>query len=163
MNYEDRTRKVGSWLQEVLRRYTPPTGLDNETLKKEMVLIVQDVNKNIPSQYDDADFDMILDKIDGHVRALHGARTWPTIKIFIQSTKDAVKEHNTAIDIPKVTAPTYSMDRSDTIMVKRIKNGDPIPDYILNPESVTRARLINDGHITDHDLQKYIAPAARMQ
>jgi hypothetical protein len=74
-----------------------------------------------------------------------------------------VKEHNKAVDVPKVTAPTYSMDRSDTIMVKRIKNGDPIPDYILNPESVTRARLIDGGHITDHDLQKYIAPAARMQ
>ena len=101
MNYEDRTRKIGTWLQDILRRYTPPSGLDNETLKKEMVLIVQDVNKNIPSQYEDADFAMVLDKIDGHVRALHGARTWPTIKIFIQSTKDAVKEHNKAIDVPK--------------------------------------------------------------
>jgi hypothetical protein len=64
-----------------------PTGMDNATLKEEMVFIVQDVNKNIPSQYDDKDIDMVLEKIDGHVRALHGARTWPTIKTFIQQLK----------------------------------------------------------------------------
>jgi hypothetical protein len=163
MTYEHRTRAIGQWLQGVLRRYTPPTGMDNATLKEEMVFIVQDVNKNIPSQYDDKDIDMVLEKIDGHVRALHGARTWPTIKTFIQATKDGVKDHNQAIEVPSLSSATYSPDRSESIMIQRIKRGDPIPDYILNEDSPSRQRLIDSGKITDQDLQKYIAPAARMQ
>lgn len=163
MNYEDRTRAIGSWLQVLLRRYTPPTGMDNATLKEEMVLIVKDVNKNIPSQYDDKDIVMVLEKIDGHVRALHGARTWPTIKTFIQSTKDAVKDHNQAIDVPKVIGPTYNKDQADTLLARRIINGEGIPDFLLDPTSPTRQRLIDSDLITEHDLQKYVAPAARMQ
>jgi len=60
MKYDDRTRIVGSWLQQLLRRYTPPTGMDNETLKDEMVLIVEDVNKHIPSQFNDEMFKGVL-------------------------------------------------------------------------------------------------------
>jgi len=163
MKYDDRTRIVGSWLQKLLRRYTPPTGMDNETLKEEMVLIVEDVNKNIPSQYEDKDIVIVLGKIDGHVRALHGARTWPTIKTFITSTKDAVKDYNSSIHVPQVTVSKDGMHDDYRIMIKRIKKGEPIPDHILKPESITRQKLIDQGHITEEDLDKYVAPTARMQ
>ena len=66
MKYEERTRKLGSWLVKILKRYSPPATMDDETLREEMDLIVKDINKNIPSQFEDVDFDQTLGKIDGH-------------------------------------------------------------------------------------------------
>jgi hypothetical protein len=48
-------------------------------------------------------------------------------------------------------------------MIQRIKRGDPIPDYILNRRLTNSPATYRHGKITDQDLQKYIAPAARMQ
>ena len=95
MKYEDRTRTIGSWLVKLLKRYTPPTGMDDETLREEMQLIVSDINSRIPSQFEQIDLDQTLIKVDGHVRANHGARAWPSIKTFINATLEGVK--NTAV------------------------------------------------------------------
>ena len=40
MDFNERTRMIGTWLVKVLRRYTPPAGMDDETLREEMNLIV---------------------------------------------------------------------------------------------------------------------------
>ena len=97
MKYEERTRKIGTWLVKLLKRYSPPATMDDETLREEMNLIVEDINKHIPSQFEEVDLDQTLGKIDGHVRALQSGRTWPTIKIFITATKEAVSEYSRAI------------------------------------------------------------------
>ena len=157
MTYEERTRMIGTWLVKVLRRYTPPTGMDDDTLREEMNYIVQDINQHIPSQFDNVDIEQVLPKIDGHVRATHGARAWPSIKIFISSTKDAVQEYSKAITVPKVTV-SYGADKSDIIIAKRIIAGEGIPDYMLDPNSITRQRLIDSGLVSESDLSKYLAP-----
>jgi len=160
MNYEERTRKIGSWLVKLLKRYTPPATMDDETLREEMNLIVGDINKHIPSQFEDVDLNQTLEKIDGHVRALHGGRTWPTIKTFITGTKEAVSEYSRAITAPKVTSNT-TLDRSNNIIINRIINGEEIPDYLLDPESPHRQQLIGTGLISDKDYEKYLAPINR--
>ena len=157
MNYEQRTRKIGTWLVKLLKRYTPPATMDDETLREEMNLIVGDINKHIPSQFDEVDLNQTLEKIDAHVRALHGGRTWATIKTFITATKEAVSEYSRAITAPKETSNT-TLDRSNNIIINRIINGEEIPDYLLDPESPYRQQLIATGLISDKDFEKYLAP-----
>ena len=133
MKYDDRTRIVGSWLQQLLRRYTPPTGMDNETLKEEMILIVEDVNKHIPSQFNDDMFKGVLAKIDGQIRAIHGARTWPTIKTFIIATQESVK----AYDVKELTSSVeFSLDRF-RMAEKRILAGEDVDDLCTDDISYT--------------------------
>ena len=160
MKYEERTRKLGSWLVKMLKRYSPPATMDDETLREEMDLIVKDINKNIPSQFEDVDFDQTLGKIDGHVRAIQSGGTWPTIKTFITATKEAVNEYSRAITVPKVTSTTTN-DRSSSILINRIINGDEIPDYLLNIDSPYRQQLISTGLLSDKDFEKYLAPINR--
>lgn len=157
MNFEERKRIIGTWLVKVLKRYTPPSGMDNETLREEMELIVQDVNNKIPSQFEQVDLEQTLIKIDGHVRANHGARAWPSIKTFINSTVDGVKDYSRAIAVPNVTV-NYAADKTDLIYAKRVLRGDPIPDYLLNPNSRWRKQVIETGVVSDEDFAKYLAP-----
>ena len=157
MIYTDRTRLIGSWLVKVLKRYTPPTGMDDDTLREEMGFIVEDINSRIPSQFEQVDIEQTLIKLDGHVRANHGARAWPSIKIFINATTDAVKDYSKAIDVPKIPV-TYLSDKADIILAKRIANGDAIPSHLLNKDNITRQRLIDNGLINESDLSKYLAP-----
>jgi hypothetical protein len=160
MDFNERTRTIGTWLVNLLKRYTPPAGLDDATLRDEMNLIVGDINSHIPSQYEQVDLDQTLGKIDSHVREIHGSRSWPTIKTFILATKNGVADYCRAIAVPKAT--TYhsnsTIDRSDSITISRVINGDGIPDYLLNHDSPTRQRLIASGQLTDGDFAKYIAP-----
>ncbi len=160
MDFNERTRMIGTWLVKVLRRYTPPAGMDDETLREEMNLIVGDINSHIPSQFKQVDLEQTLGKIDGHVRANHGARAWPSIKTFIQSTKDAVAEYSRAIAVPKVSQ-TYSMDKTDVIYAKRVLNGEPIPDHLLDVNSKWRQRVLDTGLINESDFAKYLAPVNR--
>lgn len=157
MNFEERKRIIGTWLVKILKRYTPPSGMDNDTLREEMELIVQDVNNKIPAQFEQVDLEQTLIKIDGHVRANHGARAWPSIKTFINATVDGVKEYSRAIAVPNVTV-NYAADKTDMIYAKRVLRGDPIPDYLLNPNSRWRQQVIETGVVSDEDFAKYLAP-----
>jgi len=155
MKYDDRTRIVGSWLQQLLRRYTPPTGMDNETLKDEMVLIVEDVNKHIPSQFNDEMFKGVLIRIDGQIRAIHGARTWPTIKTFINATQEGVK----AYDVKQITDGTeFTLDRF-RLAEKRILAGEDVDELYIK-DSLSRDQLLERGVVTIDDINKYVDPAA---
>ena len=157
MNFEERKRIIGTWLVKILKRYTPPSGMDNDTLREEMELIVQDVNNKIPSQFEQVDLEQTLIKIDGHVRANHGARAWPSIKTFINATVDGVKDYSRAIAVPNVTV-NYAANKTDLIYAKRVLRGDPIPDYLLNPNSRWRQQVIETGVVSDEDFAKYLAP-----
>ena len=155
MKYNDRTRIVGSWLQQLLRRYTPPTGMDNETLKDEMVLIVEDVNKHIPSQFNDEMFKGVLIRIDGQIRAIHGARTWPTIKTFINATQEGVKSY----DVKQITDGTeFALDRF-RLAEKRILAGEDVDELYIK-DSLSRDQLLERGVVTMDDINKYVDPAA---
>ena len=155
MKYEDRTRIIGSWLQQLLRRYTPPTGMDNETLKEEMILIVEDVNKHIPSQFNDDMFKGVLAKIDGQIRAIHGARTWPTIKTFITATQESVK----AYDVKELTSSVeFSLNRF-RMAEKRILAGDDVDDLYIR-DTLSREQLLERGVVTMDHINKYVDPTA---
>jgi hypothetical protein len=161
MDYNQRTSMIGSWLQGILKRYTPPSSMDRDTLGQELQLIVEDINNNIPSSYDKIDLEVTLKKIDGHVRQYQASRTWPTIKTFIMSTKAAVDEYSRNTEILKVISQS-KLDPA-VLMVKRIKSGDAIPDWILDPDSIYRQQLLLNTDLVESDFNKYLDTTATMQ
>ena len=161
MDYNQRTSMIGVWLQGILKRYTPPSSMDRDTLGQELQLIVQDINNNIPSSFEKVDLEVVLKKIDGHVRQYQASRTWPTIKTFIMSTKTAVDEYSRNTESLKVTSQS-KLDAA-ILMVKRIKSGGAIPEWILNPDSIYRQRLLLDTDLVESDFNKYLDPTATMQ
>jgi hypothetical protein len=161
MDYNQRTSMIGVWLQGILKRYTPPSSMDRDTLGQELQLIVEDINNNIPSTFEKVDLEVVLKKIDGHVRQYQASRTWPTIKTFVMSTKTAVDEYSRNTESLKVTSQS-KLD-SAILMVKRIKTGGAIPEWILNPDSIYRQRLLLDTDLVESDFNKYLDPTATMQ
>ena len=161
MDYNQRTSMIGNWLQGILKRYTPPSSMDRDTLGQELQLIVEDINNNIPSTFEKVDLEVVLKKIDGHVRQYQASRTWPTIKTFVMSTKTAVDEYSRNTESLKVTSQS-KLD-SAILMVKRIKSGGAIPDWILDPDSIYRQRLLLDTDLVESDFNKYLDPTATMQ
>jgi len=161
MDYNQRTSMIGVWLQGILKRYTPPSSMDRDTLGQELQLIVEDINNNIPSSFEKVDLEVVLKKIDGHVRQYQASRTWPTIKTFVMSTKTAVDEYSRNTESLKVTSQS-KLD-SAILMVKRIKTGGAIPEWILNPDSIYRQRLLLDTDLVESDFNKYLDPTATMQ
>jgi hypothetical protein len=135
--------------------------MDRDTLGQELQLIVEDINNNIPSSYEKIDLEVTLKKIDGHVRQYQASRTWPTIKTFIMSTKAAVDEYSRNTESLKVTSQS-KLDAA-VLMVKRIKSGGAIPDWILDPDSIYRQRLLLDTDLVESDFNKYLDPTATMQ
>jgi hypothetical protein len=160
MEYTQRVQTIGSWLQRLLKRYTPPSGMDQTALSEELQLIVTDVNSYIPSQFEAKDMEIVLTKVDANVRAYQASRSWPTIKTFIESTKKAVDDYsrNTNSEVTSIT-----LDKTDQIIVKQVKNGLPIPDWLLNPDSFQRQKLLEETDLTLDDLNKYLDPTARVQ
>ena len=161
MDYNQRTSMIGVWLQGILKRYTPPSSMDRDTLGQELQLIVEDINNNIPSSFEKVDLEVVLKKSDGHVRQYQASRTWPTIKTFIMSTKTAVDEYSRNTESLKVTSQS-KLDAA-VLMVKRIKSGGAIPEWILNPDSIYRQRLLLDTDLVESDFNKYLDPTATMQ
>lgn len=135
--------------------------MDRDTLGQELQLIVEDINNNIPSSFEKVDLEVVLKKIDGHVRQYQASRTWPTIKTFIMSTKTAVDEYSRNTESLKVTSQS-KLDAA-VLMVKRIKSGGAIPEWILNPDSIYRQRLLLDTDLVESDFNKYLDPTATMQ
>ena len=161
MDYNQRTSMIGSWLQGILKRYTPPSSMDRDTLGQELQLIVEDINSNIPTTFEKIDLEVVLKKIDGHVRQYQASRTWPTIKTFIMSTKAAVDEYSRNTEILKVISQS-KLDPA-VLMVKRIKSGDAIPDWILDPDSIYRQQLLLNTDLVESDFNKYLDTTATMQ
>jgi hypothetical protein len=77
------------------------------------------------------------------------------------STKTAVDEYSRNTESLKVTSQS-KLDAA-VLMVKRIKSGGAIPEWILNPDSIYRQRLLLDTDLVESDFNKYLDPTATMQ
>ena len=150
MTYTDRTQIIGTWLQQALRRYEAPLKMDQETRRKELTFIVQDVNSNIASHVHKEQLISMLDRIEAKIRGAHGSRSWPTIKTFIECTKKV------STDLPASSTETYSLDPL-RINEKRIRKGEPISELYLTNKKM-RADLIEKTSITNEDLKNYTLP-----
>lgn len=153
MDYDMRVRTIGTWLQRLLKRYSPPNQMDDQSLRDEMNFMVTDINAHLPSKINQEQLAGILERIDGQVRANQGARTWPTIKLLVNATKDSCQAYfrNTMED----TSDDWSLD-SLRIAEKRIKNNEPVSESYLRA-GPSQDRLLEQTSVTIRDLEKYVA------
>lgn len=153
MDYDTRVRTIGAWLQRLLKRYAPPAQMDTESLRAEMNYMVEDINKHIPSKINQEQMAGILERIDGQVRANQGARTWPTIKLLVNSTKEACKAYFVE-DITTNDKEDFKLN-SLRIAERRIKNSEAVSETYLR-DGPSRDRLLNETSVTIRDLEKYL-------
>ena len=150
LDYNYRTQAIGKWLQATLKRYTPPQGMTNETLLQEMKFIVQDINGIMPNHVNEGLIDLFLERTDRQVRAIHGARNWPSVKIFVTAAKSAADETNRAVDTKGKSKWDFN---PFTAIEKRVKSNDFVPvDYLYGRLS---HGLVNTTAVTDEELDEY--------
>lgn len=150
LDYSYRTQAIGKWLQVMLKRYTPPQGMTNETLLEEMKFIVQDINAVMPTHVNEGIIGLFLERTDRQVRAIHGARNWPSVKVFVTAAKSAADETNRAV----ATESKSEWDFNPfTAIEKRIKAKDYVPvDYLYGRLS---HGLVHTTTVTDDELDEY--------
>ncbi len=163
MNYEQRKRMISHWLFETLKRYEAPAHFNESASREEMILMVEDINSEIPS-VNDGMCKLLLERTAQHVRKNYTSRRWPTINAFIKG----IKEHRERImdeQTKELPAQDYSnspLSYTDRIMVRRIKEGEAIPDSYLDPTSRGRQHLIEQGAVLEVDFEKYFPPQTRI-
>jgi hypothetical protein len=150
LDYSTRTQTIGKWLQGVLKRYTPPVGMTNETLLQEMKFIVQDINGVMPSQVNNGLVDLFLERTDKQVRSTHGTRNWPPVKVFVNAAKAAGDETTRAI-------ADKSTDKWDfnplAVVAKKIAAKEHVAvDYLYGRLS---QGLVHTTQVTEDDLDEY--------
>lgn len=147
MNYTERTNTIGRWVQGLLKRYEPPSRMDDDSLREELTFIVKDVNANIAAHVTPDQLNSLLERVESKIRANHGGRAWPTVKTFIDCTKKS------ASDVPVDPTEIFELD-TYKIMEKRVRNSEPIAEsYIKN--GIMRSKLLAATNLTNQDLKKY--------
>tara|TARA_R100001369_G_scaffold57194_1_gene84042 strand:+ start:95 stop:781 length:687 start_codon:yes stop_codon:yes gene_type:complete len=150
LDYSTRTQIIGKWLQSVLKRYTPPTGMTNEVLLEEMKFIVKDINTVTPTHVNDGLLQLFLERTDRQVRAIHGARNWPSVKVFVNAAKIAGDETNRAIS--KDSPAVWDFNPLEAVAKRVHSNQDVSVDYLYGRLS---QGLINTTTVTEEQLDEY--------
>ena len=150
MNYDERKRIISGWLFDTLKRYEPPAHMDDNAIREEMVLMVEDINSEIPTGTNEGGLKYILDKSAEFVRKNQASRRWPSISMFVKGVKEnrvaMVEDHILIEHRPK------DFDESH-IMARKIKNGDPVAEWWITGGG--RQQILNTGIVTHNDLAPY--------
>jgi hypothetical protein len=156
MNYDQRIDYILNWFRDnILTRFTPPTGTNAKTLAND---IVEAVNSNIPSNLTKEQMDNILSSLTKDIVHSARSRTLPVTKDFIASTRNASQRlresAGAALD------SSWSLDLYQ-LTARRVRAGEAIAEAFLFGRQ--REELKARTGITDADLEKYIDPTAHKQ
>ena len=156
MNYDQRIDYILNWFRDnILTRFTPPTGTNAKTLAND---IVEAVNSNIPSNLTKEQMDNILSLLTKDIVHSARSRTLPVTKDFIASTRNASQRlresAGAALD------SSWSLDLYQ-LTARRVRAGEAIAEAFLFGRQ--REELKARTGITDADLEKYIDPTAHKQ
>lgn len=150
MNYDERKRIISGWLIEFLKRYEVPTHLDQNSIREEMVLMVEDINSEIPNDMNEGGLRYVLDQIGSYIRKNQTTRKWPTISLFVKGVKDSkgnVVEDHLASPINK------EWDDPLVINAKRIKSGEAVGDWYIIGKGANQ--MLERGLVTYEELKPY--------
>ena len=71
MTFDDRIRIIALWLRnDVLPHYSPPSGIDKDTMRKQLQLICEDINSFIAADVNEGALEHQLTKIHKQIRIL---------------------------------------------------------------------------------------------
>lgn len=151
MKCEQREKIISTWLFELLKRYEVPSHFDDDSARKEMVLMVQDINSELPL-IDEKSLIIFLEKVGKYIRKNQVARRWPTINILMKGIKYTISfwpvdQARKALDCEK------GFDE-EKINSKRILNKESIGEYWVFGKGAEI--LINKLYITKDDLLPYL-------
>lgn len=150
MNYDERKRLISGWLLETLKRYEAPTHMDDNAMRQEMVLMVEDINSEIPTGANEGGIKYILSKSAEHVRKNQTSRRWPPISLFVKGVKEnrgsMVEDHLAITHQPK------DFDESH-VMARKIKRGDPVGDWWITGSG--RQMVLETGLVDVSDFEPY--------
>lgn len=150
MNYDDRKRIISGWLLEFLKRYEVPSHLDQNSIKQEMVLMVEDINSEIPNDMNEGGLKHVLERVAAYIRKNQTTRKWPTISLFVKGVKDSkvsVVEDHMAIAMDK------QWDDPLVINAKRIKSGEAVGDWYITGKGANQ--MLQRGLVTYDELKPY--------
>ncbi|RZD49900.1 MAG: hypothetical protein CXT67_09695 [Methanobacteriota archaeon] len=146
LSYDSRVRAIGSWLVPTLSRYTPPAGMDDQSLRQEMQLMVDDLNSSMPAHYNQAQVDSFLKRVSKYVRANQGTRVWPTIKVLIAGAAKASSQVKSEPLVTEFDSPLH-------VIAGRIRDGSSVSDGYLF--GLTSVKLLHFTDITEDELTPY--------
>ena len=149
MNYEQRKRQISAWLMQTLKRYEVPSHMDEDACREEMVLMVEDINSEIP-KLNESGMKYLLEKVAQYVRKNQSSRKWPTINIFTKG----VKEYRDKMDDDLVIQEAPKDFDPSLINAKRIKNLESVGEWWIVGGGAQK--LLQQNLITEDDLKPYM-------
>jgi len=149
MKYQDRTRTIGAWLQQELKRYDVPANHTPDRARQEMDAMVEDINSEIPSSVEQSSLDHILSKMSQDIRKNTRSRSWPTIYTLTKAAQKCSETQATAITGPR---QPHIFD-SDSIAAKRINASEPVAESYITGSGATR--LIEKNLVTSQQIDRY--------
>ena len=142
--HSQRLRIIGNWLIEILKRYTPPSGMDDNRLKEELTFIAEDVNANISSNVNERELKLVLEKLHTNARNKSYPLTCPPIQPLGHAAKAAGATGMR--DWP-------AFPRDEHFIAKAIHRKESIPEtYLFGQRCLD---LIAESDITEADLAPY--------
>lgn len=149
MNYQERTRTIGAWLQQELQSYDVPANHTTERAAKEMSAMVEDINSEIPGGINADAMRHVLSKMSQHVRKNNRTRSWPTPYNFVKAAQKCSHAYKPAqIGPPK----TIQWD-SDVIASKRMNAGEPVAESYVT--GIAADRLLEKNLVTLSVIDSY--------
>jgi hypothetical protein len=149
MNYDQRTKAIGAWLQKELQSYDVPANHTPERAATEMSAMVEDINSEIVSSINEEGLQNILRNMGKDIRKNNRTRSWPTIYNMVkaaQKCSDAYK--------PPMLGPKKSVAwDSDAIEARRMNRGDPVAETYINGSGADR--LLEKNLVTMNVIQMY--------
>lgn len=156
MNYDQRILHIKQWFKSsVLTRFTPPNGVDPLIVA---VDTIEAINANIPADADSNLMNHYLESIIKETTRNAKSRTLPVIEKFTNAAR-GVSQRGSGVVL--IDGPATRVDREYIITEGRVKRGESICDSYLSGHA--RQTLLMTTSVTQEDLDKYLAPAARMQ
>ena len=149
MNYSDRTRIIGAWLQEDLQSYDVPTNYTTDRASKEMSAMVEDINSDIISGISADNLQTILAKMSKDIRKNNRSRAWPTIYNMVK----AAKKCSGNFEPDKIGSSQPVKWDSDVIAAKRMNAGDPVAESYVN--GIAADRLLEKNLVTLSVIESY--------
>lgn len=150
MNYEERKKIISGWLLQTLKRYEAPSHMDDNAMREEMVLMVEDINSEIPTGTNEGGLKYILGKSAEYVRKQQTSRRWPPISLFVKGVREnrssMVEDHIAITHQPK------DFDESH-IMARKIKKAEPVGEWWINGSG--RQMILDTGIVTNQDFEPY--------
>ena len=152
MTYEERTRIIGGWLQEELKRYDLPANHTADRARQEMDSMVEDINSEIVNVSNQSNLDHVLSKMAQDVRKNNRSRSWPTIYNFVKAAQKCSKETVPAITGSSGTSEPFTIDE-DVLAAKRMNAGEGVA--VTYVTGLGADRLLEKNLVTMNVIEMY--------